>query len=68
VQYPGKTAEIVKSLLHEIMPKLDVDAFLLRIGDPAIRLKDEEGKMLCEKLQPLLYPDFERHIKYRSEP
>ena len=54
----SKTASIVEGLLHLVSPEMDVPKFLVRIGDPAQRLREGEDDMLREKLREILFPEY----------
>lgn len=54
----SSTAKIVEAILLGVLPGLNVDEFLVRIGDPARRFKEGEDDLLRQKLRRLLYPAY----------
>jgi hypothetical protein len=54
------TIHAIEALMHELWPYLDVDAYIVRIGDPAKGFGDEEDTKLRERMRPLLYPEYEQ--------
>lgn len=57
------TANIIADVMYGIMPELDTEEFLIRIGDPAQRLREGEEDMLREKLRPFLFPEYEQLLR-----
>jgi hypothetical protein len=63
VTFRDASANIAVGLLRAILPEEDANKLLLRIGDPAQRLRNGEDDELREKLQPILFPEYGKLFK-----
>jgi hypothetical protein len=51
------TQKVVGPLLRLVEPAMDVDKFLIRIGDPGQMVPIDEQNVLRKKLLPFLFPE-----------
>jgi hypothetical protein len=53
------TQKVVEPLLRLVEPAMDVDKFLIRIGDPGQMVPIDEQNVLRKKLLPFLFPELD---------
>jgi hypothetical protein len=53
------TQKVVEPLLRLVEPAMDVDKFLIRIGDPGQMVPIDQQNVLRKKLLPFLFPELD---------